>query len=132
MCSQDRIDIKPKKCLYCKKIISGRNDKMFCDDRCRNNFYYKVNSEQKSFIRKINQKLLKNRGILRTLNPSGKTVVTKNELVALGFDFNYYTSLYETKKGKVYYLVYDQAYSMEEQDRVDLIVFYRDAQSVVS
>lgn len=105
----------------------GRSDKVFCDDRCRNNYYYKVNNEQKNYIREINGKLLKNRGILRTLNPYGRTSVPKNYLEAQGFDFQCFTGIYKTKKGKDYFLVYDQAYSVDEEDRVQLVVFYRDA-----
>ena len=123
---------KTKKCPYCNKIITGRTDKMFCDDRCRNNFYYKVNNEQKTYIRKINNILLKNRGILRSINPSGRTSVPRRYLEELGFDFDYFTSVHKTQKGRLYYLVYDQAYSFDEDERISLVVFYRDAQAVVS
>lgn len=115
------------RCPYCNRIIEGRTDKMFCDDRCRNNYYYKVNSEQKSYIRYINKILLKNRGILRTVNPYGRKLVSKRSLEELGFDFNCYTSVYKTRKGKEYYLVYDQAYSFDDPENLTLLVFYRDA-----
>ncbi len=115
------------RCPYCNRIIEGRTDKMFCDDRCRNNYYYKVNSEQKSYIRYINKILLKNRGILRTVNPYGRKLVSKRSLEQLGFDFNCYTSVYKTRKGKEYYLVYDQAYSFDDPENLTLLVFYRDA-----
>ena len=117
---------KIKKCPYCNRIIAGRTDKTFCDDRCRNNYYYLVNSEQKSFIRDINKILLRNRGILRTVNPHGRKTVSKKYLEDLGFDFSCFTSVYKTRKGKEYYLVYDQAYSFDEQETVTLVVFYRD------
>ena len=120
-----------KRCPYCNKIITGRTDKVFCDDRCRNNFYYEINNEQKTFIRNINKILLKNRGILRTVNPSGRTSVPKRYLEELGFDFNCFTGIHKTKKGKLYYLVYDQAYSFDDDESVTLVVFYRNAQSVV-
>lgn len=116
-----------KRCPYCNHLISGRTDKVFCDDRCRNNYYYKVNSEQKTFIRNVNKILLKNRGILRTVNPCGRKTVSKKYLDEHGFDFERFTSIYRTRKGKDYYLVYDQAYSFEEPDNVTLLVFYRDA-----
>ena len=120
-----------KKCPYCNKIITGRTDKVFCDDKCRNNFYYKVNNEQKTYIRKINSILLKNRGILRTVNPSGRTSVPKLYLEELGFDFDCFTGIHKTKKGRLYYLVYDQAFSLDEDERVSLVVFYRDAQAII-
>ena len=122
---------KSKKCPYCNRIINGRTDKVFCDDKCRNNFYYKVNNEQKTYIRDINKILLKNRGILRTVNPSGRMSVPRRYLEELDFNFNCFTSIHKTKKGREYYLVYDQAYSFDEDDRVSLVVFYRDAQPVI-
>ena len=122
---------KNKKCPYCNKIISGRVDKVFCDDKCRNNFYYLVNNEQKTYIRTINKVLLKNRGILKTINPSGRTSVPKKYLEDLGFDFECFTSIHKTKKGRLYHLVYDQAYSFDDEANVSLVVFYRDAQSIV-
>lgn len=116
---------KIKKCRYCGKIITGRADKIFCDDRCRNNYYYKVNREQKTYIRKINVILLRNHGILRTLNPYGRVTVSVKHLEKLGFDFCCYTGIYTTKKGKEYYLVYNQAYRVEEKKNVRLVVLYR-------
>ncbi|MDY6436649.1 MAG: hypothetical protein SPK72_03690 [Bacteroidales bacterium] len=114
-----------KRCPFCNKPIEGRSDKVFCDDRCRNNYYYRVNSEQKSFIRDINSKLLKNRGILRSINSNGRDSVPKSFLEEEGFDFQCFTGIYKTKKGKDYYLVYDQAYSVGDDGRVQLVVFYR-------
>ena len=128
--NETNIKEKPQKCPYCDRIITGRTDKVFCDDRCRNNFYYKVNNEQKTYIRLINKILLKNRGILRTINPFGRTSVPKRFLDELGFDFGRFTGIYKTKKGREYYLVYDQAFSFDADDRVSLVVFYADAQSV--
>jgi hypothetical protein len=121
---------KTKKCPYCNNVISGRTDKVFCDDKCRNNFYYMVNNEQKTYIRKINGILLKNRGILRTVNPSGRTSVPKRYLEELEFDFGCFTGIHKTKRGRLYYLVYDQAFSFDENERVSLVVFYRDAKAV--
>ncbi|MBO7074434.1 MAG: hypothetical protein J6W12_05965 [Bacteroidales bacterium] len=120
-----------KRCPNCNKIITGRTDKVFCDDKCRNNFYYKFNSEQKTFIRSVNKKLLKNRGIMRAINPSGRTSVPKHYLEEQGFDFSFFTGIHITKKGRPYYLVYDQAFSFDDDDRVSLVVFYNETQAVV-
>lgn len=116
-----------KRCLYCNNPLSGRTDKIFCDDRCRNNYYYKANNEQIEYIRDVNKILLKNRGILRTVNPSGKTSASKKYLEELGFNFSCFTSIYKTRKGRIYHLVYDQAYSIGDNDRVTLVVFHREA-----
>ena len=120
-----------KRCPNCNKIILGRTDKVFCDDKCRNNFYYRINNEQRTFIRTVNKKLLKNRGIMRSINPSGRTSVPKQYLERQGFDFDCFTGIHITKKGRPYYLVYDQAFSFDEDDRVSLVVFYNETQAVV-
>lgn len=60
-------EINLKKCLDCKKAISGRSDKRFCDDSCRNSYNYKQNSDQTNLIRKINHTLRKNRRILKKI-----------------------------------------------------------------
>ena len=124
--------LKPetKKCPYCNKIIDGRSDKVFCTDRCRNNYYYKINSVHKQYVRKVNSLLLRNRGILNMVNPYGRTSVPKEYLERLGFDFRFFTGIHKTKKGKEYYLVYDHAYSFDEQQRVQLVVFYSDNQTI--
>ena len=61
-------------------------------------------------IRNINNTLGKNRRILADLNPDGKARVHKDKLLSEGFKFSYFTNLYETKAGKVYYFCYDQGY----------------------
>ncbi len=121
-----------KNCLYCGKVIHGRSDKKFCDDRCRNNYYYKVNNESKAFVRAVNNKLVKNRSIIKSLNKGGRIVVSKTVLEEQGFDFQYITGIHKTKKNDTYYLVYDQAYCVRDDGNVVLIVFYRDAQSIIS
>lgn len=121
-----------KKCPNCNKIITGRTDKVFCDDKCRNNFYYKVNNDQIKYIRDINTILQRNRGILRSLNPSGRTSVSKSYLEELGFDFSCFTGIYKTKKGKEYYLVYDHAYGFDDDEKVSLVVFYRNPETIES
>lgn len=123
--SETDLKIRTRKCLCCDNVITGRIDKMFCDDRCRNNYYYMVNMEQKTYIRKVNAIMLRNHGILRTLNPYGRVTVSKKYLEKLGFDFNCFTGIHRTKKGKEYYLVYNQAYCLDEQS-VNLVVLYRD------
>ncbi|NPA46795.1 MAG: DUF2116 family Zn-ribbon domain-containing protein [Chlorobi bacterium] len=101
---------EPRKCLYCGEPIYGRSDKKFCSDYCRNAYNNQRYRETTAYIRKINAKLKKNWKILKELNPSGKTKVRKDQLTAEGFDFQYFTSIYRTKKNDIYYYVYDQGY----------------------
>ncbi len=99
-----------KKCLECGTVILGRADKKFCSDYCRNAYNNRKNKAATNLIRNINNRLKKNWRILEKFNPENKTKIHKSKLLDAGFDFNYFTSLYTTKKGSVYYFVYDQGY----------------------
>ena len=99
-----------KKCLECGGDIIGRTDKKFCSDYCRNAYNNRKNSAHVNMIRNVNNKLKKNWRILEKLNPTDKTRVHKSKLSDVGFDFNYFTSIYTTKKQSVYYFVYNQGY----------------------
>ncbi len=99
-----------KKCLECGAPILGRSDKKFCSDYCRNAYNNRKNKADSKLIRTTNNRLKKNWRILEELNPTGKTNIHKSKLIAAGFDFNLITSIYKTKKEKVYYFVYDQGY----------------------
>ena len=99
-----------KKCPECGTKIVGRADKKFCSDACRNAHNNALNKDSKNLVRTINNRLRKNYRILESLNTSGKTKTTGAKLREQGFDFTYFTSLYTTKAGAVYYYVYDQGY----------------------
>lgn len=97
-------------CLECGERLVGRSDKKFCSDYCRNAYNNRLNRDSKNMMRNIHNRLRKNYRILEEMNPTGKTKVTKAQLVKAGFDFTYFTSLYKTKKGTLYYFVYNQGY----------------------
>ncbi len=99
-----------KRCLECGEVILGRSDKKFCSDACRNAYNNRKNKISVNLIRNINNRLKKNWRILEKLNPEDKTKVHKTKLENEGFDFNYFTGIYTTKKGATYYFVYDQGY----------------------
>ena len=99
-----------KACPECGEKIVGRIDKKFCSDACRNSYNNRVNKDSKNLIRNVNNRLRKNWRILEALNPEQKTRTSRAKLIEKGFDFNYFTSIYTTKKGTVYYFVYDQGY----------------------
>lgn len=99
-----------KMCLECSERILGREDKKFCGDGCRNSYNNKKNKDKTNLMRNINNKLRKNYRILSELNPENKSKITQAKLVAENFDFKYFTSVSQTKKGAVYYFVYDQGY----------------------
>jgi len=110
-----------KKCLECGEAIIGRSDKKFCSDYCRNAYNNKINSDSKNLIRNTNNRLRKNFNTLCDLNTTGKTKVTRTNLLNHNFDFNLFTSIYTTKAGNVYYYVYNQGYLKLENDYYLLI-----------
>ena len=99
-----------KLCPECGDKIIGRADKKFCCDACRNTHNNALNKDSKNLVRNINNRLRKNWRILESINPQQKTKTSRDKLIAAGFDFNYFTSIYTTKSGTVYYFVYDQGY----------------------
>ncbi len=110
-----------KKCLYCNEPLLGRADKKFCNDSCRNNYHHQQNHDQINLIRNINNILKRNRAVLKSLNPNGKTTVRKTALDLQGFNFKYFTSTYKTRDGRVYFFVYDQGYLPLENDLFMLV-----------
>ncbi len=106
-----------KFCLECNIGIRGRADKKFCSDHCRNAYNNNLNRDSKNLVRVINNRLRKNYRILDSLPlKEGKTSTTKAKLLDKGFDFEFFTNLYTTKKGSTYYFVYDLGYLPLDKD----------------
>ncbi len=97
-------------CPACGEIITGRADKKFCGDHCRNIYNNYLNKDSKNLIRNTNNRLRKNYRILESLNITDKTKTTKEKLLQMGFSFDYFTSIYTTKSGSTYFYLYDQGY----------------------
>lgn len=111
-----------KHCLECGTPIKGRSDKKFCSDDCRNTYNNRLNSDQHNHMRKVNNILRKNRRILASLNPEGKTKISRNQMLKKGFNFNYFTSIYTTQSGKTYYFCYEQGYLPIDQEMCALVI----------
>lgn len=97
-----------RKCLNCGDVVTGRADKKFCSDYCRNIYNNQWRTYSDNYIKKVNNILKKNRKILTDLNPSGKTTVHRNQLLKLGFRFEFCTNIYTTQSGNVYHFCYEQ------------------------
>ncbi|TGD57530.1 hypothetical protein [Flavobacterium humi] len=110
-----------KQCLECGEKIMGREDKKFCSDGCRNAYNNKINKDSTNLMRNINNKLRKNYRILSELNPEGKAKTSRTKLLGKGFDFDFFTSIYQTKTGNTYYFLYDQGYMAIENDGFVLV-----------
>lgn len=115
--------VENKNCLFCGTILSGRSDKKYCDDNCRNNYHYRLKKDSNIIIKSINASLIKNREILKSFITGIKTVVLKEKFVELNFDFDVMTNIYKTSKGLEYKVVYDYAYRIVNEYEV-LIIKY--------
>ena len=108
-------------CLNCSEPITGRVDKKFCSDYCRNSYNNQLNKDETNSIRRINYILRKNRKILKDLNPTGKIKIHKSKMDIKGFNFEYFTSIYITKTGNQYFFCYDYGYLKLEDDYYALV-----------
>jgi len=98
-------------CKQCGKPIIGRLDKRFCDAYCRNAFNNKVKRKDEQNINEVNRTLRRNRKILKTLSPVGKSTVRKEVLEAMGYNFGIFSSMYRTSKRTIYYLCYEYGFN---------------------
>ena len=110
-----------KNCVECEEKIVGREDRKFCSDGCRNAYNNKMNKDNTNLMRNINNKLRKNYRILCELNTDGKGKTSRTKLLSRGFDFEFFTSIYNTKTGNTYYFLYDQGYRVLEDDYFMLV-----------
>lgn len=110
-----------RECLECKTSIWGRLDKKFCSDQCRSTYYNRRNGQTLNFMRRVNRILRQNHRILADLNPGGRTRLHREQLLAAGFRFAYFTNEYVTRSGKVYRFCYDQGYLELEDGYVALV-----------
>lgn len=113
--------VDERACLECGTEISGRRDKRFCSSYCRTTYHNKFNQDVTGVIKATNKILRKNWRILSALNPSGKSKVSRFELLSQGFDFSYVTSYYQTKAGNTYFFCYDQGYLALADEKYALV-----------
>jgi len=109
-------------CAECGNEFTGRLDKKFCDDTCRSAFNNRKYSNSVQLIRKINRILSKNRKILKQLNPKETTKIRREVMIQMGFNFHYFTNLYETTEGKCYYFCYDYGYLFLNEELIMLVI----------
>ena len=98
---------QPKKCLHCHKPLAGRSDKKYCDLGCKSAYSNQKKHEKERIVITINKQLRQNWKILKTINPQGKSTLRKAFLISQGYNFNYFTNVYRTESGNIYYFCYD-------------------------
>jgi len=109
--------IAEKTCLACNKKLSGRADKKFCNDYCRNSYNNEMKSANSPIVRNINNALIKNRRILEGLLGEEETIKKpKEKFLSQGFQFKYTTHTYTNKKGNTYFFCYEYGYLPLDND----------------
>jgi hypothetical protein len=100
-----------KQCLQCGNKITGRTDKKFCNDYCRNAYNNQLKSANSPAVRNINNALIKNRRILEAMLGEEKLVKQpKDKFLNQGFNFKYFTHNYTNQKGDTYMFCYEYGY----------------------
>ena len=97
-------------------------EKKYCSDYCRVHHFNNHQGEISNYMRRVNNKIRKNRNILSEFNPSGKAKMHKDKLLDAGLNFDYFTNVYRTRAGKVYYFCYDQGYLALDDNYYALVV----------
>ena len=98
-----------KHCLQCRKPLTGRTDKKFCDAYCRNSHNNRSKRLDEATIQNVNSLIRK--------NPVGKATVRREVLEAMGFNYRIFSGIYRSPKGLVYYVSYDYAFSPLKDDK---------------
>jgi len=113
-------------CLACKKKMTGRSDKKFCDLYCKSSFHYKKSLEEAPrFYNKVDNQLKLNRRILKNFNKAGKATLRATLILDLGFDPNFFTHYWKNTKGDVYLFVYEYGFLKRKEHNVEKYVLIK-------
>ena len=109
-----------KPCKHCKKELTGRSDKRFCDLHCKSAYHYKRSLEEAPrFFNKVDNQLKQNRRILKAFNKAGKATVRSDVLEEQGFNPKFFTHYWKNKKGDVYLFVYEYGFLKKKEHSTD-------------
>lgn len=98
-------------CLACGKALRGRVDKKFCDAGCRNVYHNRRQRAERREINGVDLVLKHNRRILKVCIGRERTRrVSKEELLARGFRFEFFTHHFTNSRGKRYAFCYDHGW----------------------
>lgn len=109
-------------CRFCEEVVRGRSDKLFCDDRCRNQYH---NRRQKiptlsAAARRIQRQLIKNRRVLQeVLHHRRRCLIERDLLLRKGFSFEFFSHCRVGKGGLVVYCL-DLGYRKRPGNRLEV------------
>ncbi|ALL07105.1 hypothetical protein AQ505_17405 [Pedobacter sp. PACM 27299] len=122
--------IEKKCCENCGELIVGRTDKRFCDTYCKNTF----NSNRRKAERfqeydnlpEIFKIIKNNHEILKTYQPaefseqSSTEGISRQELLAKGFNFRFFTSIQRDTFGEYWKFCFDYGWRENGYDYCSL------------
>lgn len=109
-----------RSCIECGTKLSGRIDKKFCDDLCRNIYNNAVKQREDREVLLINNILKKNRRILKSLTLAEGSAFKVINLKKLGFNFDFYTYT-NTSDGSFYFYCYEFGYTYLTRDSIQIV-----------
>jgi len=115
-------------CLQCgKSLRSGRIDKKFCNDGCRNSYHNAQKLAEHTEMSKISQALKNNRKILKEiLGDKLSETVSHEVLLKSGFEFGYHTHYVTTHfKNNIYTFCYNYGYRLLENNKYKVIKSFK-------
>ena len=110
-----------KQCSECGEGFFGRIDKRFCSDNCRSHYNNRMNRDQNTLMRNINNLLRKNRRILLSFKQQNLLTIHRKTLLDQGFNFNYFTNELKDQVGRTYRFCYDHGYLNLESDYLRIV-----------
>ena len=121
------VNVYDHRCEYCDKELSGRSDKKYCNDDCRNRA--NSNKRKKEFwgedkhIYQITRDLRRNRSIMKSTGAflQETKIVTRGWMLDKGYNFEYYTNIMHTKKGD-YHFCYEFGHLILEDGKILVVM----------
>lgn len=96
-----------KRCLTCGEKLSGRSDKKFCNQACRNDFHNGLKPRYDSLESRLLLSFRKNRNILTELIREGKQQAAIEDLRKKGFDPEAITGIRQKTDGQLVLCCYE-------------------------
>lgn len=116
-----------KLCLECNTHLRyGRKDRKFCSQECRSSYHNKNNAIRNK-DKKIHDNIMKkNYKIISSFYKGENIIIQKSSFDELGFQFNYFTTVYRSNKN-IYYFIYDIGFTPIVKNNIQklLIVNYK-------
>jgi hypothetical protein len=111
------------KCKVCDKEFTGRQDKLFCSIKCKNDYHVTLRAITKQAAYPLDRILHRNRAILlEIMGPrTNKKIIMRSELVKKKFQFKYLTHFNVNTNEKMYHHVYDFAWMEFSDDEIMVV-----------